>query len=157
MAVYIQKSITVILLACMVVIIGLQVFFRYFLNTPLSWTEELARLLQIWLTFMIIGLVLGSRDHIVISYFVERIPTEIRIFLRSFIDFGILIFSVILIKWGIELAILEFPSRSTALDIPLSYFSIPFCCSSLFVLVHTIDLLMTDISEIGSVLSKRVK
>jgi TRAP-type C4-dicarboxylate transport system permease small subunit len=96
----IQKYSTVFLLASMVFIIGLQVFFRYFLGRPLSWTEELARLFQIWLTFLIIGQLLGLKDHIAISYFIERMPLRLSILLRTLNNFIILIFSVLLIRWG---------------------------------------------------------
>jgi len=144
----IQKYSSVTVLALMVLIIGLQVFFRYFLNQPLSWTEELARLFQIWVVFLIIGYLLGRREHIEISYFAERLPSRIQLLLRSFTDITILIFSIFLIGWGIKLGILQYAAKSTALELPLTYFSLPFCLSSIFVIIHAVILLVQDLSDI---------
>ena len=43
-----ERGVAVILLAATVAIVVLQVFFRYVLNSSLSWTEEAARYLFIW-------------------------------------------------------------------------------------------------------------
>jgi TRAP-type C4-dicarboxylate transport system permease small subunit len=44
------RSLTWVCVAIMVVVILVQVFFRYVLNAPLAWTEELARVFMIWMT-----------------------------------------------------------------------------------------------------------
>ena len=150
---YIQKYLSITVLLIMIVVVGLQVFFRYLLNTPLSWTEELARLLQIWLTFLVIGFVVGQREHIEISYFAELFPWKIQVILRTFVDIAILLFSIFLISWGIKLAILQYPSKSTALELPLTYFSLPFCVSSFFMIIHSIHLVKKDIFDIKNCLS----
>ncbi len=143
----IQKYLSICILAIMIVIVGLQVFFRYFLNTPLSWTEELARILQIWLIFSVIGYISSQREHIEIGYFVEKLPVKLQIIIRSLIDLLILVFSIVLIYLALKLAILQWPAKSTALELPLTYFSIPFGLSSFFMIVHYIDLLMKDMKD----------
>lgn len=44
--------IVLIFLAISVVVIGIQVFFRYVLGHPLPWTEQVARYLFIWMTML---------------------------------------------------------------------------------------------------------
>jgi TRAP-type C4-dicarboxylate transport system permease small subunit len=51
----------VILFSAVFFVVLLQVFFRYVLNSPLIWTEELARYAFIWICY--IGWVIGSRNH----------------------------------------------------------------------------------------------
>src|SRR5690606_4445326 len=59
----------------MIVLVGgLQVFFRYVLNASLSWSEELQRFGLIWIVFL--ALVIGYRRgaHIGMNLIVERFP-----------------------------------------------------------------------------------
>ena len=41
-----------VFIGVMTLVILLQVFFRYVLNAPLSWPEEAARYLMVWMTFL---------------------------------------------------------------------------------------------------------
>jgi TRAP-type C4-dicarboxylate transport system permease small subunit len=57
----------------MTVLIFGQVVCRYVLHNPLSWSEEFARYLFIWLTFCGASVAFYEGTHINVSYFVERI------------------------------------------------------------------------------------
>lgn len=56
-----------------VVMIGVQVFFRFALNSPIPWAEELGRYLHIWVVFLGAAAVESSRGHIRVGYFADRI------------------------------------------------------------------------------------
>lgn len=51
------------------VLILTQVFFRKVLNSPLNWSEELARFVFIWLVFTAATFVMARRKHIVVALF----------------------------------------------------------------------------------------
>ena len=51
-----------------------QVLTRYLMATPLSWTEEIARFLLVWLTFVTAGYVMSRRLHIVVDLLSGRLP-----------------------------------------------------------------------------------
>jgi TRAP-type C4-dicarboxylate transport system permease small subunit len=51
-----------------------QVFFRYILNAPLIWSEELARYLLVWVTFLGINYGVRHRAHIEMEYFFTKFP-----------------------------------------------------------------------------------
>lgn len=56
---YLEMSICVALISVIAVVLGLQVFMRYVMQNSLSWSEELARYLFIWLIY--IGISYGAK------------------------------------------------------------------------------------------------
>ena len=64
---HMEKILCVIFLALMSIIIVLQVFFRYVLNNSLSWSEELARYLFIWMIYIGISLGVKMDKHICVD------------------------------------------------------------------------------------------
>jgi TRAP-type C4-dicarboxylate transport system permease small subunit len=78
-------------LGTMTCIVFVSVVFRYVLNSPLAWTEELASLLFAWLTF--VGAYVGfrSRSHIAIDTLVIFLPENARRFLVRVVDGGVLL------------------------------------------------------------------
>lgn len=71
---------TSVLMAIMVIITFIQVIYRYLLTTPLSWPEEIARWLLIWITFA--GAAFGQKhgSFVSIDYFAKRFfPGRLRL------------------------------------------------------------------------------
>jgi len=101
-------------LGAMSCIVFVSVVFRYVLDSPLSWTEELASLLFAWLTF--VGAYIGSRyrSHIAIDTLVIFLPPDVRRTLARLGDVGVLLLLAIFAWQGIRLTIttwgLEFPA-----------------------------------------------
>ncbi|WP_418592199.1 TRAP transporter small permease [Ponticoccus sp. (in: a-proteobacteria)] len=60
-----------------------QFFFRYFLDMPLGWTEELARYLLISVAFLGLPVVTRRGEHIAIDLFVEMLPVTARPWLEG--------------------------------------------------------------------------
>ncbi len=48
----------------MCVLVGMQVIFRYLLNLPLAWTEELSRYIFIWMIYLGAALAIKRRRHL---------------------------------------------------------------------------------------------
>lgn len=55
-----------------------QFFWRYFLNMPLGWTEELARYLLIAVTFLGLPVVTRLAEHITIDILANALPSGLR-------------------------------------------------------------------------------
>lgn len=60
-----------------------QFFFRYFLNMPLGWTEELARYLMISVAFLGLPVVTRRGEHIAIDLFLALLPARARPWLEA--------------------------------------------------------------------------
>jgi TRAP-type C4-dicarboxylate transport system permease small subunit len=67
-----------VLLIATVLVVLLQIFFRAVLDQPLSWSNEVAIFLLVWLTFA--GLAVATRDraHIALLLFEERLAPRAR-------------------------------------------------------------------------------
>jgi len=55
------------ILVTILVTMGMQVFARYVFGSPISWSEEVARLGLIWLTFIAAGFVAARGQHIAVD------------------------------------------------------------------------------------------
>lgn len=84
----------VVLLLLMVVVGGMQVFNRFFLNTSLSWSEELQRYLHIWLVFLAIPVAYRRGAHIgmnmVVDLFAPSVQSTLRLLCElTWLGFGL--------------------------------------------------------------------
>jgi TRAP-type mannitol/chloroaromatic compound transport system permease small subunit len=66
------------MVAIMTVIIILQVFMRYLFLYSLSWSEEVARYLMIWVSFLGASLALKYGFHIGVEFVINRVPEKMR-------------------------------------------------------------------------------
>ena len=62
------------LLIAIFVLINLQVFFRYVVSDPLSWPEEIARLLFVWAAYLGVAKLFRERLHYAMVFFIELAP-----------------------------------------------------------------------------------
>ncbi|WHH59082.1 TRAP transporter small permease [Petroclostridium sp. X23] len=70
----IEEIILMICLAVMGISLFLQVVFRYLFNMPLIWSEELARYLHVWITFIGLGYGIRNKSHIEMKIFYQKLP-----------------------------------------------------------------------------------
>jgi TRAP-type C4-dicarboxylate transport system permease small subunit len=101
-------------LAVMSCVVFAGVLFRYFLNLPLTWTEELASLLFAWLTF--VGAFVGfrTRSHIAIDSLMLLCPRRVRDAVGRLADLVVLALLALFVWQGVTLTLktwsLEFPA-----------------------------------------------
>jgi TRAP-type C4-dicarboxylate transport system permease small subunit len=65
-------------IAIMTVLVIAQVVLRYVFNDPLDWSEEMARILFIYLAFIGIGAAYGRRRHMAIDALVILLPARMK-------------------------------------------------------------------------------
>ncbi|MCC8189927.1 MAG: TRAP transporter small permease [Planctomycetes bacterium] len=73
-----EMTICIVLMSSMSVLLAVQVFFRYILKNSLSWSEELARYIFIWLIYL--GISYGAKimKHIRIDAALGLFPARLR-------------------------------------------------------------------------------
>jgi len=69
--------ITIAMFMVLIAVVFAQVIFRYVLHFSVPWTEELARVILVWLVFLGISEVERKRDGIRTVYFIEKLPIKL--------------------------------------------------------------------------------
>ena len=110
----------VALLGAIFVIMILQIAFRYVLNAPLVWTEELARYLYIWACYLGAAVALRRGNHIVIALVHERLPTRLAIAVTLGTQALALFVLSQLVVQGVRLAVRTHTILAITLPIPWS-------------------------------------
>ncbi len=112
----------VIILGVMVLNVSWQVFSRYVLADPSSFTDELARYLMIWLGVIGTAYVSGKRLHVAIDILPDQLTPKRQQRLKNIIYVIIAIFAtLIFIVGGSRLVYLSYilGQKSAALQIPI--------------------------------------
>lgn len=65
---------TVLLTACLVVIVSTNVFARYVLRSGLLWAEEASRLIFVWVVFLGAYVALNRGAHLSVTFVTDRLP-----------------------------------------------------------------------------------
>ncbi|MBT3445143.1 MAG: TRAP transporter small permease [Flavobacteriaceae bacterium] len=117
----IEKTL-VLIMSFMVVNVLWQVFSRYILANPSSFTDELARYLMIWVGVLGAAYVAGKGNHVAITYFSEKLnPVNLKR-VQIIINLTILSFAILgMFIGGVRLVYitLVLEQLSPALKIPL--------------------------------------
>ena len=108
------------LFAAILVVMILQVGFRYALNSPLTWTEELARILYIWACYLGAPVALRRGNHVTIVFVADRLPKALARLVGLGIQGMSLFFFLALAILGAILAAKSHSVEAITLPIPWS-------------------------------------
>ncbi|WP_048645058.1 TRAP transporter small permease [Nitratireductor soli] len=95
-----NKWALVLLLSAMAVIVFANVSLRYLTNFSITWAEEVARYLMVWMTFIGAGMALRTGGHVAIGNFQEMLGANAQRALRILILCLLLAFFAIMIWMG---------------------------------------------------------
>lgn len=109
-------------LALLVVILALQVFFRYVLHTGLTWSEEVSRFAFVWFVYISASLAAQRGTHIRVTLFLRWFPGGRR-YALVLADAIWIVFNAFVVWAGVLLIMrtLKYPVYSTALFLPLAW------------------------------------
>jgi C4-dicarboxylate transporter, DctM subunit len=108
-------------MAALVVVVSTQVFFRYVLNAPLPWPEEVSGFLFAWLVFLGATVTVRRRQVPAVRVVVDKLPARLAGWLQDFSDALSLAIGGILIWQGLVACQAMWDQRSPALQIPMAY------------------------------------
>ena len=121
----IEDYLVLIIFWILAAVVFAQFFTRYFLNSSIAWTEEMARYLLIATGFMGSVMAVRKRGHIYVEVFYRFLPPVVGRVMSTMVD----IIKIVFFGVGMYLSFRILPimarQRMTALPYPMSYIYIP--------------------------------
>ncbi len=115
------ERVCVALLVLLVLDVWLGVLARYVIPLPLTFTEELARYLMIWMALLAVSSGIAHREHIGVEFFFSRLPGRARRWLAVMFDAVAFVFFAALFWYGIGFAEKGFSRLTMIYAIPKGY------------------------------------
>lgn len=134
-------------MAALIGVITLQIVSRV-LFSAVGWTEEVARFLLVWITFLAGTLAFQRGRHIAVTFAVDALPGRLRQFARLLALGIMLAFLITLIVIGYRYMQVQSFQKSASLRLSMTYVYavMPICAAIMawYALVDIIELLLGD-------------
>lgn len=116
-----------VILGVMSVVTFTQVLYRYVLEAPLPWSEELARYLMVWLVFLGAGLGVRMKALIGMEAVVNFMPKLLKNISRELVMVFTLCFLTVVFFYGLRLTVMNMSQVSPAMQISMAwpYLAVP--------------------------------
>lgn len=140
---YILETALWVMMTAMTLTVLWQVFTRFVIKNPSSWTEELAIFLLIWIGLLGSAVALKYKAHLGIDIIVSRLSPAKQKAVGLFVCACIAFFCIaVLLFGGIKLVavVLMNNQLSPALQIKMGYVYLALPISGIFMLIYTIEL-----------------
>lgn len=134
----------------MIVSISLQIVFRVFFNA-LVWTEEAARYLLVWSTFLGATLAYKRKMHIAVTAGVDLLPKPLRKAVTVLSVLISLLFFGTCAYYGFQLISMQTFQLSPALRLPMRYIYLGIPLSFIVMFVHGANLIAEILFDQGEV------
>ena len=146
--IWLFERILIFFMIVMIVIIGLQVFFRYFLRNPLHWSEQTARLLFIWCTFLGVPVLFHGKVSMSFDMLIDKVKGKGRDVISIVIHGIIIALAAFFFVSSMQLVVRSVGVYTQGVRVPVNalYISIPISMVAL-VLVE-IDKAIEEIKRI---------
>jgi len=155
-----EEYLSFLLFSIMVILIFLQVIFRFIFNFSLAWTEEMSRYTFVALVYFSAVIAVKRGRHLRTEGIIQALPNKIKKWVYTFSDIIWLSFTIIMVKLGYDssLSVLLSGQKSPVLHVKvgLIYMLIPICFAllSLRIIQQIIKRIKNDNIEISSVVEK---
>jgi len=137
------------LLVLMVTVVGVGVFLRYVLKSPLVAGMNIATLMLVWLTFFGASAIYKDNGHIAIQFIMNRLPKKIRAFFLSVMFSLIGAALIVTVYQACKLVEVQWHQQIVAIGIPRSFLSLPIVIAGSFMLITTIRHLATVVRSLS--------
>ena len=137
---WIEEIIASLLLVLALVVLFLGIVFRYALNDPLVWTEELARFCSTWIIFLGAAACFKRGSHIGIDVVVRLLPAELQRWTALLVNWLMIGILAVLVIRGFQYTSRSFVMHTTVLQIPIGLWNAAVPVGSLLMVIRLLQL-----------------
>ena len=137
---WMEEIIASFLLVLALVVLFLGIVFRYALNDPLVWTEELARFCSTWIIFLGAAACFKRGSHIGIDVVVRLLPPQLQRWTASLVNWLMLGVLAVLVIRGFQYTSRSFVMHTTVLQIPIGLWNAAVPVGSLLMVIRLLQL-----------------
>lgn len=134
------KYATICLVAAITIVVCAGIFWRYFLNDSLAWTEETSKFLMVWMVFTGIPLALKSGAHAAIEALPNMLPEKSRQALYAYIYLFIMVLMAVLIHQGWFFALNAKSQETATTHISMMFVFISMPVGGFFMLLVSLEM-----------------
>ena len=110
------------LIGAMTLVILYQVFMRYVLNDPPTWSEEVSRFMMVWMTFLVAPIAYRHGMNVAIETLSRLLTGRVQAALQLVLNALILYFMLVYAQEGLGLAERGLKSKAFTIDVKLFWF-----------------------------------
>ena len=136
------------LLAVMTAIVLSGVFFRYVLDDALVWSEEIAKFLMVWMTFVAAPLAFRAGELVAIEAVPNALRGRAREVLVVFIQVSIISLMIAFVDRGSFLAQNAYIQRASTVNVSIMYVYSAMPLGALFILLLSVEILLGAVRRI---------
>ena len=120
----------VVCMALILLLVIVQVVMRYVFNSPLTWSEELAVYIMVWMTFAGSVICMRDKEHIDVTILVDYLPRVLQKLAIIFSRLASAVFLLIVIYYGFDFVLENrvVTSAANQINMGLVYSIIPLSC-----------------------------
>lgn len=140
--------VTVAMLSVIFLVLIVAVFFRYVLNSALSWSAEFTCYCMIWVVYLGASIALRRNEHVGLKFFVNFMPKKMALLADILVKVFILSFIYCMVVFGYKYVQDNWTAISTAMEIQLYWIYMAVPVSGALMGYYTVISIIRDILEL---------
>lgn len=141
-------SISGVCLGVLTLLIFVQVVCRYIFHNSLSWSEEIARYLEVWIVFLCGAYALGRGQHVAMDLVITHVPAKVTEVFSKFHACAFIFFSIFMLIYSIQFMITEKTQSMASLRwVPKNVVYLALVISAVCMFIYSLMLLVKPREE----------
>lgn len=143
-----KRIITVVLFISICVLVSvtfLQVFCRFVIKVPVSWSEEVARICFVWLILMGAALGVKEQSHLSLEILTSFVPEKGQRVMRLVIHVVIILVSLVILVSGTSYVLRSMGKTTVTMPIPANCVYVAAPISAVLMMIFSVENILKEL------------